>query len=232
MSAVPRAYLAAAPLQAAHVPTLTRNEGVRQLLENPPSARSAGWDLRTLDRASLVEGDRLRLSNGDRKSLDLLADGTFIAVAAFHGFLSWGPHVFPEDPKISGVALIEFTYEFVALYARLVAEYIEPRPAGVRFQIGIRQAVFPDGGGGETALYLNPGAINAFPPPVRPSAPGSSFLHRQDVTVDPERGIDVPVVAFELVRRFYNWFGHVDDAIPYTTPDGGAIDIEAIKALR
>jgi len=228
----PRAYLAAAPLQLAHVPTLTRTEGVRQFLENPPSARSAGWDLRTLDRASLVAGDRLRVSNGDRKSLDLLADGTFIAVAAFDGFLSWGPEALPEDPKISGLALIEFTYEFVAFYARLAAEHIEPYPTRIRFEIGIHRAIFADGGGSETALYLNPGAINAFPPHVRMAAPEASFGHRQDLAVDPERGIDVPVVAFDLVRRVYNWFGHLDDAIPYTTPDGRAIDIEAIKSVR
>jgi hypothetical protein len=229
MPVEPRAYFAAAPLQPAHVPTLTRSEGVRQLLENPPSARSSGWNMRTLDRASLVEGTRLRVSNGDHKHLDLIADGTFTAIARFNGFLGWGPHPFPDDPRISGVALIEFTYEFVALYARLVAEYIEPPPANVRFQIGIRQAISP---GGENAVYLNPGAINAFPPPVRPSAPSASFDYSQDETVDSERGIDVPVVAFQLVRRFYHWFGLLDDDIPYRTPNNDAIDIDSIKALR
>jgi hypothetical protein len=44
--------------------------------------------------------------------------------------------------------------------------------------------------------------------------------------------MDVAAVAFELVRPFYNWFGHLDNDIPYTRPQGGAIDIEAIKAIR
>jgi hypothetical protein len=34
------------------------------------------------------------------------------------------------------------------------------------------------------------------------------------------------------VRRFYHWFGLLNDDIPYTTPDGDAIDIAAIRALR
>jgi hypothetical protein len=189
----------------------------------------------TLDRATLVEGTRLRVSNGDRKHIDLLADGTLIAVAAFEGFLSWGPHDFQTDPKIHGLALVEFTYEFVALYSGLLEEYIEPRPHGVRFQLGIRSAVFADDHEHRRALYLRPGPIPDFPSPVpfeKHVAPASELTRETDVTVGDDGKLDVATVAYQLVRQFYNWFSHTDDAIPYTVEGRDEIDIGAIKALR
>jgi hypothetical protein len=232
MSPKPRAYFGAAPTEPARVPTLTRRDGVSELLEHPPSARGSGWNMLTLDRAVIVEGSRLRVSNGERKHLDLLDDGSFLAIASFEGFLSWGPHHFPEDPKINSVALIEFTYEFVAFYAQLVNAYVEPRPQGVRFEIGIDAAIFIDDAGVERKLYLIPGGINAFPPPRLPEAPAAQFATSYDLLLNPDEGIDVPAVAFEIVRRFYNWFGLKDDDVPYTMPDGAAIDIDAIKTLN
>jgi len=230
----PRAYFAAAPLQPARVPTLTQPEGVRQILERPPASRPSGWNMLTLDRAAIVEGTRLRVSNGDRKHLDLLADGTLVAIAAFDGFLSWGVDRIASNPKIHGLALVEFTYDFVALYTRILKQYLEPSPRAVGFEAGIDSAIFADGSGGERALYLPPGPIREFSSPLRPGsyeAPASEFAHRFDVEVGDDGDLDVAAVAFDIVRAFYNWFGHTDDAIPYALHDRAGIDIDAIKAI-
>jgi len=188
----------------------------------------------TLDRANLIEGTRLRVGNGERKQLDLLADGTLVVIAAFDGFLSWGSQDVTEDPKVHGLALIEFVYEFVALYSRILEQYVDPHPKRVRFQVGIQSAVFADGSGAERALYLRPGPITDLPWPRQAGAyeaPASEFARQLDADVGEGGKLDVAGVALLLVREFYNWFGHTDDAIPYTLADPPGIDIEAIKAL-
>jgi len=43
--------------------------------------------------------------------------------------------------------------------------------------------------------------------------------------------LPVGEISYRLVRRLYDWFGHTDDAIPYTTSDADEIDIEQIKNL-
>jgi hypothetical protein len=63
-------YIAAAPMQPTRVQTLTRQEGILQLLEQPPYSRYEGWNLATLDQARLVGGRRLSLANGTRKHVD------------------------------------------------------------------------------------------------------------------------------------------------------------------
>src|SRR2546425_9877749 len=60
-------------------------------LSNPPGFRYAGWDLQTLDRARIVDGEYLEVSNGDRKRIQLYEDGTLLAKAsAGPDFLAWG----------------------------------------------------------------------------------------------------------------------------------------------
>src|SRR3954469_11054211 len=123
MTVGPVMYLPAAPKQPAVVPTLTRPRGGRDLLEEPPHSRYSGFNLMTLDRASIVGGDRLRVSNGARKHIDLLADGTLIAIGTFSEFLGWGRSDFFADPKVNSVAVVEFAHDFVLLYDRIVGQY-------------------------------------------------------------------------------------------------------------
>lgn len=227
----PRLYLAAAPTAAATVPGLTQPRGVREVIEDPPHLRQMGFDLRTLDRARLIEGTRLRVSNGTRKHIDLLDDGTLLAIATFDEFLGWGRRDFLSDPKANGLAVIEFTYDFVLLYERLLSEYIRPRPQQVRCGIGLRHAIFASGGGGETKMYLAPGPIVQVDFGYgHEEAPSDRFDWTTDVHVaEEEPYVPVGEVAYKLVRRFYNWFSHMDDAIPYTSESGTAIDPDQIR---
>ena len=217
------------------MPTLTQPAGVRLLLENPPHTRYNGWNLVTLDRASLVGGTRLRVSNGDRKHIDLLADGTMIATGVFDGFLGWGRWEFAQRPKVNGLAVVEFVYDFVMVYDRLLAEFVEPRPARVRFAIGVRRAHYLQDGQ-ERRLYLSPGPSNDLydlDEYNRREAPEPEFSATFDFDIAPDPPhLDVGAIAYTLVRRFYNWFGHTDDAVPYTNQERSAVDIELIRNLH
>ena len=230
----PYLYLAAAPLEAAEVPTLTQPDGVRTLLENPPHTRHDGWNLVTLDRASLIGGTRLRVSNGERKHIDLLADGTMIAIGLFNTFLGWRRWNFTERPKVNGLAVIEFVHDFVMVYEQLLADFVKPRPAGARFAIGVRNAHFEQESD-QRRLYLSPGPLGdlyELDEVDRRYAPEAGFSAKSDFDVSPEPPhLDIGRVAYVLVRSFYNWFGHADDAVPYTNDARAAIDAERIRKL-
>lgn len=236
MTVEPLAYLAAAPKQRTEIPSLTQPTGVRDLLENPPHSRHSGFNLLTLDRARLVGGTRLRVSSRARKHIDLLSDGTLLAIGAFNEFLGWGREDFFTDPKANGLAVIEFTYDFVLLYERIVAEHLKPLPPEVRFQIGLRSGVYYDENGNERKLYLSPGPVGdfvAFDEYSRREAPGADFSTTMDAVVAAQQPhLDVGEIAFQLVRRFYNWFGHTNDAIPYVNEHGTAIDMGQIRGIR
>jgi hypothetical protein len=52
--------------------------------------------------------------------------------------------------------------------------------------------------------------------------------------VVPSEGYDPDQVAFSLIRELYVWFGHSEEAIPYTkdTGVGRVIDAEEIGGIR
>jgi hypothetical protein len=233
MTSGPLLYLGAAPTQVAHVPTLTQPHGVRDVLENPPHSRYSGFNLLTLDRASLVTGDSLRVSNGDRKHVELRGDATLIAIAMFDEFLGWGRRDFMADPKANSVAVVEFTHDFVLSYEAILSDYVEPIPENVRFQIGVRGALYT-ADGIEHRVYLPPGPIRDFDLGYgHRFAPEESFSGNLEIATGAERPLlDVESVAYQLVRRLYNWFGHTDDAIPYTAAGAERLEIQQIKDLR
>jgi hypothetical protein len=230
----PLYYLGAAPAARVHVPTLTREQGVRQFLENPPSAREAGWNLLTYERAELLPGPRLHIQNGERKFIDLDDDASFTAIGTFDGFLGHGRWNFSQHPLINGLAIVEFTYEFVRFYERLLHEYVEPLPEAVRFVVGVRNAHYQRDGV-EQRLRLAAGPIGDFYDLERFSheSPASSFSDSIDATVSTEEPhLDAGLISFQLLRRLFNSFGHTDDAVPYVNETHEAIDFAQIENMR
>ncbi len=220
----PLVYLAAAPKSPARARTLTRHEGVRQVLEQPPYTRHDGWNLVTLDRARLVGGRRLSLANGTREFIDLYEDGTFIAIGTVPDFLAWHRRDIPN--KINTLALIEFTYNFLLVYDRVLSD-LEPLPEEIRLAIGLRHAHEC-----ENPVYIAYGRIDRMDYEadlVTRSAPGDSFHHEIDVAIgDGEPHFDPGVAAYQLLVRLYNWFEFTDEAVPYTNEERTAIDVEKI----
>jgi hypothetical protein len=228
----PYLFLGIAPRAYTRVPSLTRSEGVRALLENPPTTRYDGWNLVTLDRAQLVRGERLSVSNGTRKHIDLFGDGTFLAFAGFRSFLGWRADLrsFDEVPKINALALVEFVCNFVLVYDDL-REYFEPRPETVRLAIGLRHAHF----GVHSVLYLLPGPIHAFDyrsddlEQERFRAPEPHWRDHVDATLREDGRMDIGASAYMLVARLYHWFGLTDEQIPYREAEREAIDLQQIQ---
>jgi hypothetical protein len=207
---------------------------VRQLLENPPYAREAGWNLIAYERAELLPGPRLHIQNGDRKFLDLHEDGTFTAIATLDGFLGNGRWDFSRTPLINGLALVEFTYEFVSFYERLLHEYIEPRPGEVRLSVGIRNAHYEHQGEARK-LQLVQGPIGDWYGIDRDAreAPTPDFSESVDAGVSAEEPhIEVGRVSYELLRHVFNGFGFTDEAVPYTNEERNAIDFDQIRNIR
>jgi hypothetical protein len=228
----PYLYLAVAPHTHARVPTLTRTDGVRTKLESPPFTRYDGWNLITLERAQLVRGERLSVSNGTRKYLDMFADGTFLVFGGFRSLLGWrgNRRSFDDVPKINALALIEFVCNFVLVYDDL-REFVDPRPDTLRLAIGVRHAHF----GEQRVLYLLPGPIHNLDyqfddlEEERFPAPESHWRDHVDATVDDDGRLDVGATAYKLVALLYHWFGLTDEQIPYREQERDAIDLEQIQ---
>jgi hypothetical protein len=230
----PLYFLGAAPRAPVLVPTLTRDEGVRRFLENPPYARYEGWNLITLERAELLAGPRLHIQNGERKFFDLDEDATFTAIGTFDGFLGHGRWDFSRRPLANGLALVEFTYEFVSFYERLLHQFVEPVPDSVRFTVGIRNAHFQHEGEARK-LQLAAGPVGDFYGYDRLTreAPNQSFRDALDVGTSAEDPhLAVGHVSYELLRRLFNSFGFTDEAVPYTNDQHSAIDFDQIRNMR
>src|ERR687887_1528491 len=98
----PRFYLTAAPLERVEIPTLFDEQGVGEVLEEPPTLRppTLGWDLWTLDTARHVPGKKAFVENGYRKRLALFTGGTPPFVARCGEVLRWArkPMAVLRDP--------------------------------------------------------------------------------------------------------------------------------------
>ena len=107
---------------------------IRHAFEEPPILRDNGWSLETFDKAKIVEGSFLQLTNGPRKILRLFRDGLFIMGASTGSdFLSLG-----NTPNIlNQLALIELTYNFVS-FTQLVIKDCQPPATQINFLVQLR----------------------------------------------------------------------------------------------
>lgn len=214
------------------MPTIFRSEGVRQRLEQPPFTRHNGWNLITVDRARIVNGERLSVSNGTRKHIDLFEDGTLIAFGTFDNFLfSRHTNGSDDEPKANSLAVIEFVHDFVLVYSDILV-YVVPLPPQVRLTIGLRNATYADGMG----LYLPPYGSehiqNQYPHAIEPvEAATWDWSFDMDVEQEPPH-LPVGAAAFRLIERLYVFFNRTVEEIPYTNAERDAIDVTRFPAPR
>ncbi len=217
-----RSYLVltATPQESVSIPTLTRSNGVRSVLESPPSLRHFGWNLTTLDHAKLSAGSSLVVTNGDRKAIRLDADGTLVAVAAFESFLCLGEAHPDGSPIVNNLALVEFSYEFVDFYNGLRRDFMMPKAHRIRFGVGLRNAKLVSKG---LTLKLRAGDVRRLSfasdavPPEQPT-----FDHVLDIETNRSSGtpsLDVGAISHSLVAAVFHNFGFTDDDVPYSTTD-------------
>ncbi len=188
---------------------------IHESLEKPGQLRYAGWDLDTQDRVRIVKGEYLEVKAANRKSLQLYEDGSLIVrVSAGPDYLSWGQNedVFENNPRLNPLALIEFTLHFALLCSRLVP-HLAPRPQTISLLFEMQNAFLPNG----KKLYLGAGRLSRmgfFNFGERRDAPEPTVRKEiRETTADVE--LRPAEVAYRLVARIYNWFGHPNNNIPY-----------------
>lgn len=211
----------------------TNDEGsIKRKLENPPlnagQIRYAGWDLRTLDQGKIIEGQYIRVQNGNRKSIDLYNDGALIFTGlADEGFLA---HASEDGLKINSIALIELAYNFISFYKEVINDFnIKPNTILMQFRF-INMHL------DDKKSYLVEGPSDAlFSSPWKHEAPLS------DYSLDPliEFKIEdfekekIAATGYKVIEKIYLWFGIPLDSgnIPYTKIENSvpSIDIEAIR---
>lgn len=216
--------LAAVPIEPAELKTIfsDRPGSVRRSLEHPPSIRDAGWNLQTLDRSKLLRGELIRVESS-RMAIDLYRDGSLILVGrVYRNFLTWSDE---DDLRLHALALIELTLNFTRFY-RLVLDDFRAIPKQIVLRIELSNMHLANQ---KTILRAGPVGRNLWQGGLEaPADNWSAELVVSSEAYDPDQ------TAFLLIREMYLWFGHSEEAIPYTKDTGGGIVIDAdqIASLR
>lgn len=203
------------------------------VLEEPGSFRYAGWDLTTLDRARIRDGEFVEVANGERKIIRLYEDGTLVIRGLIdEGFLGWGTRdqTFEANPKLHALASIEFTTSAVHLYQTLIS-FLEPKPGSVKVHLEIT-----NGKVGNRFLYTEPYRVNAVQwgwgdkdfALTKPNPTSEFIVSTTDVAHDPNKA------AFELVEHLFRLFSVPTERIPYIIESEGIqrVNVDEIVAIR
>lgn len=202
---------------------LSSENSIRKRLENPPIIRPTGWSLETLDQAQIMRAEMIRVANGNRKVIDLYKDGSLVFTGlAGRRFLGWGAD---QGQKINPLALIELIYNFVNFY-KLVLDDCDKLPSSFTVRLDFRN-FYLNG----VKSYLSPYKIGTFAQMYddeAKDAPTDQDMIEMKILVE---SLNVPVVAFQIAKEVYLWFGIEEDKIPYVKIENGIkmIDVEEIK---
>lgn len=203
-------------------------DSLKQKLENPPTIRKSGFDLRTLDIARIVKGKFCRVKHVERKAIDLYRDG--LLTVAFDGsedFLCWAAPNEKKGLRINPVVLAESVYVFVLLYD-LVIKDMSNEPKKINFRVDFRYLNLNG-----RMNYLIPfelGSIQQIFGKDKYPSPDENWtkvveISRNEFSVDNN--------AFDVLKEIYLYFGIEPERIPYTKKleTKRLIDIEKIKSI-
>jgi len=202
---------------------LTGENSIRKHLEHPPTLRYGGWDLRTLDQAKIIRGEMIRVTNANRKVIDLYRDGTLVFVGlAEPTFFAWNDK---NKQKLNPLAVIEVIYSFFSFY-KFVLDDMSELPNDFTVRVDFRNLH----SGGEKS-YLVPHLVT-----------GHDYLFELDKVDAPYDGdslsktfstnnYDIAVIGFEITKEIFLWFGIEEDKVPYIKTENNLqmIDTRAIK---
>jgi len=195
---------------------------IRRAIEDPPELRAHGWGIRTGGPAQFVDGDFVQ-TESSREVVNLYRDGELIVAARIyrHG-LAWADNT---DSRFHPLALVEFVTNTLRFFRLVLADMrIEPQALQVEVRLG---NLFRD----TTGTSLPAGPINnvgwTFGSKLAPSADWWRTISLDPTNYEPARA------AFLLLREVYAWFGHPEEAIPYTTATGDekSVDVAGIAAI-
>ena len=226
--------MAARPGAPTHVANVFQSgpNTISQLLEHPPQLREYGWDLRTADRARIVNGEFLELTNGPYKKLRLYEDGTlFFRAAIDPDFLAWETEESEIEKaiRLNTLAAIEVTTVFTLLYSKIIS-HLSPAVPEIVFHLQIANAPV-----GSRYLYVTPWPLHSVGWQLnekrrriaQPVNDKSLTVSTDAITNDPHR------VAFSLVEKLFLFFSVPPNEIPYVSEEGGVrrIDVNSFSKL-
>jgi hypothetical protein len=214
--------IAASPIPPATLPNFGTAESL-ELVRNTSELRSGGWNLRTFVQPQIVRGELIRGVDANYKSLEIHRNGTAVFVVVANGkYLAWERER-ENNHNINPIALIESVLNFANLITNLSSK-ISPTPEGYMVTVEF--------------LNLHKDGIDTILKPYKVDywAHGSELRKAPDDRVIKSFQVDAseaPRLAFEIIREIYFWFGHTEDAIPYTTEHDGkrVLDTAQIVAL-
>jgi len=230
----PKLTLSAAPVQPSILKRFFEHgeDTPMHLLEHPTSFRYAGWDLETLDRARIKEGQYWEVVNGERKTIRLYEDGTLLfTVWADNSFLGWGQDSdsFRGNPRLNSLALVEATTNFVFFYNQLI-QYFEEKPSDIQFKIKFSNMILENG----KSIYLDPAPVGAL---FRTPFSEQEFKATKDI-IENDKVLKTDLIesrpeiaAYKVLERIFLCFNTPTNKIPYTGEVDGTkyVDIEAFK---
>lgn len=195
---------------------------IRRAIENPPELRAHGWGIRTGGAARFVDGNFVQ-TESHREVVNLYRDGELIVAALIyrHG-LAWADKT---DSRFHPLAFVEFVTNTLRFF-RLVLADMGIKPQTLQVEIRLSNLL-----GDRTGTSLPAGPISSLGwtsgSKLAPSTEWSRTISLDPTTYEPARA------AFLLLREVYVWFGHPEEAIPYTTGigDNKVVDIEGISAI-
>ena len=196
---------------------------IRRAIEDPPELRAYGWGIRTGGAARFVDGDLVQ-TESHSKVVNLYRDGELIAAARTdRESLAWADKT---DSRFHPLAFVEFVTNILGFFRLVLADMrIEPQTLQVEVRLGnlLRDS---------TGTSLPAGPINnqgwTIGSKPAPSAEWSRTISLDPTSYEPARA------AFLLLREVYVWFGHSEEAIPYTTgtEDDKSVDVAGIVAIK
>jgi hypothetical protein len=194
---------------------------IRRQLEDPPQLRPHGWDLMHHEQAKIMKGEAIRVTDGERKVVDLYRDGTMIAAApADSTFLAWGRD--ENKQRLHPLALIEYVYSFLNFYSLALKDFASP-PTTITIRVELHHMHLEN-----TKTTLRPYGMQSMSHDQ--AAPADDGMFELTVGTDEFKPLNL---IFDVVKEVYLWFGIEEDKTPYFKNDAGVreLDIAAISKI-
>ena len=202
-----------------------RDTPLVDILEDPPTIRSGGFNLNVGHHSRIVEGRLRRVVFEGYGLLEFHRDGVAIYVAPGDGGrLCWGRAERQVDSYlINQMALVEMTYLFCKALRLLYEGRLQ---SGECFDLQMKILRL---GKGVKNFLLEPGPLDGFGGPSIEQAPSVSRTFHTEVRYD----LDSPERAAVLIlSELYNWVGYEESSVPYTAVVDGRRVIEPEQILR
>ena len=199
-----------------------QTNSIRRIIEDPPELRAYGWGIRTGSAARFVDGDFLQ-TESHRQVINLYRDGELIVGASiYRDGLAWADN---SDSRFHPLALVEFITNVFRFFTHVLNDMqVKPKSLEIEVRLG---NLFRD----SQKTSLPAGSINnvgmTFGSKQAPAAEWSRTILVDPSTYDPAR------TALRILREIYAWFGHSEEAIPYTigARDDKTVDISGISTI-